>query len=162
MSDCKVTLATPQDEEQILSIAMAAWTENGLADIDIEKVRGMLRPALYLWQGLCGIIKQPSGRIEGGILLRMSQMWYSNAWMIEEKIIFVDPEFRSAKGGRAGMLCDFSKKVADDLGIPLMIGVLSNDRTAAKIKMYERKFGDPAGAFFLYGAKTGSENVMEN
>lgn len=162
MSDLKITLATPQDEDQILSIALNAWAENGLADIDIEKVRAMLRPALYLWQGLCGIIKQPSGRIEGGILMRMSQMWYSNSWIIEEKIIFVDPEFRNVKGGRAALLCDFSKKVADDLGIPLMIGVLSNERTAAKIKMYERKFGEPAGAFFLYGAKTGQEVMMEN
>jgi hypothetical protein len=162
MSDLKVTLAMPKDEEQILSIAQNAWAENGLADFNIEKVRAMLRPALYLWQGLCGVIKQPSGRIEGGILLRTTQMWYSDSWILEEKIIFVDPEFRNVKGGRAALLCDFSKKVADDLGIPLMIGVLSNERTAAKIKMYERKFGEPAGAFFLYGAKTGKEMMMEN
>jgi len=158
----KITLATPQDEEQILAIASQAWKENGVANIDMEKVRGMIRPALYLWQGLCGVMKQDNGRIEGGVLLRMSQMWYSNAWILEEKIIFVDPEFRNAKGGRARRLCEFSKKVSDDLGIPLMIGVLSNYRTAAKIKLYERQFGEPAGAFFLYGAKTGHDIMMEH
>jgi hypothetical protein len=92
----------------------------------------------------------------------MTQMWYSNAWILEEKIIFVDPEFRNAKGGRARRLCEFSKKVSDDLGIPLMIGVLSSHRTAAKIKLYERQFGEPAGAFFLYGAKTGHDIMMEH
>jgi hypothetical protein len=162
MSELKITLATPNDEEQILSLAMNAWAENGLTDIEIEKVRAMIRPALYLWQGLCGVFKQPNGRIEGGVLLRMTQMWYSDSWLLEEKIIFVDPEFRNVKGGRAGMLCDFSKKVADDLGIPLLIGVLSNTRTKSKTKLYERKFGEPAGAFFLYGAKTGHSVMMEN
>ena len=157
-----ITLATPEDEEQILAIASKAWKENGVANIDFEKVRGMIRPALYLWQGLCGVMKQPNGRIEGGVLLRMTQMWYSNAWILEEKIIFVDPEFRNAKGGRARRLCEFSKKVSDDLGIPLMIGVLSSHRTAAKIKLYERQFGEPAGAFFLYGAKTGHDIMMEH
>ena len=30
-----------------------------------------------------------------------------------------------------------------------------NSRTEAKVRMYERQFGKPSGAFFLYGAKTG-------
>jgi hypothetical protein len=39
--------------------------------------------------------------------------------------------------------------------MPLMIGVMSNSRTDAKVKLYERQFGNPAGSFFLYGVKTG-------
>jgi GNAT superfamily N-acetyltransferase len=121
---------------------------------------GMIKPALYLWQGLVGIIGEPGKKIEGAVLLRTSQMWYSDEWMIEEKAIFVDPEFRSAKGGRARKLCEFSKKVADDLGIPLIIGVLSNHRTEAKVRLYERQFGPPAGAFFLYNVQTGHEDIV--
>jgi hypothetical protein len=82
-------------------------------------------------------------------------MWYSDADVLEEKAIFVDPEYRSAKGGRARRLCEFSKQVSDKLGIPLIIGVLSNHRTEAKVKLYERQFGKPSGAFFLYNAQTG-------
>ena len=52
--------------------------------------------------------------------------------------------------------------IDDDLGIPLIIGVLSNQRTEAKIRLYERQFGAPAGAFFLYNVHTGHENVTEH
>jgi hypothetical protein len=45
-----------------------------------------------------------------------------------------------------------SKKAAEDLGIPLLIGVMSSVRTEAKVKMYERQFGKPSGAVFLYNA----------
>jgi GNAT superfamily N-acetyltransferase len=156
----KIRLGTPEDADAMLDLALRAWEENGIKGVNPEKMLGMIKPALYLWQGLVGIIGEPRGKIEGAVLLRTSQMWYSDEWMLEEKAIFVDPEFRSAKGGRARKLCEFSKKVADDLGIPLIIGVLSNHRTEAKVRLYERQFGPPAGAFFLYNVQTGHEEHM--
>ena len=95
------------------------------------------------------------GKIEGGILLRVTTMWYSDDHALEEKGIFIHPDYRSAKGGRARRMCEFAKRTAEQLGLPLLIGVLSNNRTEAKIRMYERQFGKPAGAFFLYGGHTG-------
>jgi hypothetical protein len=82
-------------------------------------------------------------------------MWYSDNLVLEEKAIFIHPEYRSARGGRARRLCEFSKHAADTLNIPLIIGVLSNHRTEAKVRLYERQFGKPSGAFFLYNATTG-------
>jgi hypothetical protein len=158
----KIRLGTPKDEEAMLDLALRAWEENGIKDVNPEKMLGMIRPALYLWQGLVGIIGEPGKKIEGAVLLRVSQMWYSDSWMLEEKAIFVDPEFRSARGGRASKLCEFSKRVADELNMPLIIGVLSNHRTEAKIRLYERQFGAPAGAFFLYNVQTGHESVTEH
>ena len=79
-------------------------------------------------------------------------MWYSNQDVLEERVIFIPPEFRNIKGGRATRLCEFSKKAAEDLGMPLLIGVMSSVRTEAKVKMYERQFGKPSGAVFLYNA----------
>lgn len=160
--DLQIRLGTPADEAAMLDLALRAWQENGINDVNPEKMLGMIRPALYLWEGLVGIIGEPGGKIEGAVLLRVSQMWYSDSWMLEEKAIFVDPEFRSAKGGRARKLCEFSKKVADELNVPLIIGVLSNHRTEAKIRLYERQFGAPAGAFFLYNVQTGHENMTEH
>lgn len=153
--ELNIRIANPNDEEAMLDLALRAWEENGIKNVNPEKMLGMIKPALYLWQGLCGIIGEPGKRIEGAVLLRTSQLWYSDDWILEEKAIFVDPEFRNAKGGRARRLCEFSKRVADGLGIPLLIGVLSNHRTEAKVKLYERQFGSPAGAFFLYNAQTG-------
>ena len=157
----KIRLGTPADEKGMLDLALSAWEENGIKGVNPEKMLGMIKPALYLWQGLVGIIGDPNGKIEAAVLLRISQMWYSDSWMLEEKAIFVDPEFRSAKGGRARMLCEFSKKVAEDLNIPLLIGVLSNQRTEAKVRLYERQFGSPAGAFFLYNVQTGHGETVQ-
>jgi len=170
-NDLKIRLGTPADEEAMLDLALRAWEENGIKDVNPEKMLGMIKPALYLWQGLVGIIGKPNEKIEGAVLLRLSQMWYSDDWMIEEKAIFVDPEFRAKGGhkhrasqtmGHARALCEFSKRVADDLNIPLIIGVLSNQRTEAKVKFYERSFGPPAGAFFLYNTRTGHDAVTEH
>lgn len=168
-NELNVRLATPEDEEALLDLAIRAWHENGIMDVNREKMRAMIRPALYLWQGLCGVIGEPGKPIEGAVLLRVSQMWYSDSWMLEEKAVFVDPQFRKSQGGRsnhavghARRLVEFSKQVADSLNIPLIIGVFSNTRTKAKVRLYERQFGEPAGAFFLYGVKTGHDAPTEH
>ena len=51
--------------------------------------------------------------------------------------------------------CDFAKATSDRLGLPLVIGVLSDDRTVAKVRTYQKVFGPPAGAFFVYRPKGG-------
>jgi hypothetical protein len=93
------------------------------------------------------------------VMLSVASYWYSDAHFLEEKCVFVHPNFRHAKESRVQKLLEFAKKCATDLNLPLMIGVLSNTRTSAKVSLYERHFGQPAGAFFLWGAKTGSEGL---
>jgi hypothetical protein len=80
---------------------------------------------------------------------------------LEEMCVYVHPDYRAAKGGRARKLVEFAKKVSEELELPLMIGILSNSRTDAKTRLYERQFGAPAGAFFLYGIKTGTVPEQE-
>ena len=150
-----IRTATPEDLDEIMKLAMAACEENGFLNPNPLKLVAALWPALNREHGICAVIGQRGGSIEGVVLLSVSTMWYSDSVVVEEKAIFIDPRFRAAKGGRAKKLCEYSKSVADGLGVPLIIGVLSNSRTAAKVRMYERIFGAPAGAFFLYGVKTG-------
>ena len=149
-----VRVAEPDDEAGILELARLVHNENGLFDLNEAKVVAMLRPALYRIRGICGVIGE-HGKLTGVILLRVSNYWYSDTEFIEEMCIYVHPDYRHAVGGRARHLIEFAKKTADSLKMPLAIGVLSNDRTDAKIALYERHFGPQAGAFFLYGAKTG-------
>jgi GNAT superfamily N-acetyltransferase len=151
-----VRIGTPDDVHPMMDLAMQACDENGFVDPNPQKLLGEIWPALNLDRGLVGIIQDEGGGLEGAILLRIGTMWYSDAEVLEEKAIFIHPDYRSAKGGRARRLCEFSKKTADELGIPLIIGVLSNHRTEAKVRLYERQFGKPSGAFFLYNAKTGA------
>jgi hypothetical protein len=154
--DFGVRIGTPEDVHPMMELALQACEENGFVDPNPHKLLAEIWPALNLDHGLVGIIQDGGGELEGAILLRVGPMWYSDANVLEERAIFIHPNYRSAKGGRARRLCEFSKKTADTLEIPLMIGVLSNHRTEAKVRLYERQFGKPSGAFFLYNARTGA------
>lgn len=161
-SELRIRIGVPEDLDEIMKLAMSATEENGFLNPNPARLAAEIWPALHQNGGIVGIIGKPQGKIEGLVLLRIGQMWYSDTLIVEEKAIFIYPEFRSAKGGRAKKLCEFSKQVADKLGIPLIIGVLSNSRTEAKVRMYERQFGPPSGAFFLYGATTGKWQGTEH
>ena len=154
--DLAVRIGRPDDVHEIMKLALMACEENGFINPNPEKLLADIWAALNLDNGVIGIIG-PTGSndIEGVVVLRIGSMWYGDDRVLEEKAIFIHPKFRSAKGGRARRLCEFSKGAADQLGIPLIIGVLSNHRTAGKVRLYKRIFGEPTGAFFLYGARTG-------
>lgn len=153
--EIKVRIGTPEDVHGLMDLAMLACDENGFVNPNPMKLLNEIWPALQLHDGIVGVIGKPGERLEAAILLRVGRVWYSDNPVMEERAIFVHPDFRSAKGGRAAKLCKFAKEASDQMNMPLMIGVLSNDRTAAKIRMYERQFGSPTGVYFLYKAQTG-------
>jgi len=153
--ELQIRIGTPADVDDIMELALSACDENGFVEPNPAKLLNEIWPALNLHYGLVGIIGPQGTKPEGAVLLRIGAMWYSDNEVLEEKAIFIHPDYRSAKGGRARRLCEFSKQAADSLGIPLIIGVLSNNRTEAKVRLYKRQFGEPSGAFFLYNARTG-------
>lgn len=153
--ELKVWVGTPNDVEDIMELALAACSENGFVEPNPLRLLNEIWPALNRDRGIVGVVGVPGQKPQGAILLRIGNIWYSDAEILEERAVFIHPDYRSAKGGRARKLCEFGKKVADELGIPLTIGVLSNERTEGKIRMYERIFGKASGAYFLYGVRTG-------
>ena len=158
-TDISIRVATPSDLDAVMALAIAGAEENSFLPARTHLILNEVWPAVNLQRGLCGIIGPPSGRVEGIVILRIGTMYYSEQLCVEEKIVNVGMEYRSAKGGRARKLCEFSKKVADTLDLPLLIGVCSSERTKAKVRMYERIFGEPSGAYFLYKTKTGGHAV---
>ena len=159
MPKMKVRVGTPQDVDAVMNVALEACTENGFVSPNQQKLLHEIWPALNLEDGIVGIVGPEEGNeVQGVVLLRVGKMWYGDENVLEEKAVFVHPKYRSAKGGRARKLCEFSKQAADKLNLPLIIGILSTQRTEGKVRLYRRIFGEPAGAFFLYGRKTGSEN----
>lgn len=161
MEEAPIRVGTPDDVHGIMDLALMATEENGLINPDVTKLLQHVWSALNKDNGLMGIIGNPNEPPEAAILLRISNLWYGNDEILEERALFVRPDLRSAQGGRARRLADFAKQASDELGIPLLIGVLSNHRTAGKIRMYQRIFGEPAGAFFLYNGRTGSPKQVE-
>ncbi len=162
MSDeIPIRIGTPTDLDDMMDIAMHASEENGFVTKSVSKMLQEIYSALHQHRGMMGIIGVPGEQAEGAVLLRIGEMWYSDDPVIEEKAIFIRPAFRLLKGGRARRLCKFSRYVADKMGLPLIIGVLSDQRTAGKVKMYQREFGPPSGAFFLHNATTGTPVAAE-
>lgn len=153
--DLTVRVGTLADLDEMMEVALLACEENGFVDPNPQKLLREIYPALMQEHGIVGIVGKPGGIIEGTVLLRIGTIWYSDTPVIEEKAIFVHPDYRAAKGGRARKLMEFSKQVADSLGITLTIGVLSSARTEAKVRAYGRIFGPPSGAYWLYGGRTG-------
>lgn len=158
IDDVNVRVGTPDDIEGVMELAMMVCKENGIFTPNIEKVLFDVWPSLHQQHGIVGVIGEPGEKLQGFVLLRIGQMWYSDSPILEEKTVFIHPKFRRASGGRARKLCRFSKQVADELGLPMIIGILSNSRTSGKMRLYESEFGDPAGGFFLYKVKTGQWN----
>lgn len=158
--DLKLRLGTPDDMREVMDLAIAAAKENGLVNASQVLLAKTVWPALCQDHGIVGCIQKKNGiEIEGMVVLQVGTLFYSDEPCVEEKVVFVKPEYRAAKGGRARKLCEFSKAVADRLGLPLIIGVFSSIETQAKISLYKRIFGEPAGLYFLYGGKTGAKEV---
>lgn len=158
--DVVVRVGTPADIDACMELSMLASAENGFIRPNRLKMVHEIYPALALDAGIVGVIddKREPGKLEGAVLLRINSLWYSDDLVLEERAVFVHPDFRAAKVGRARKLCEFSKMMREKLNLPLMIGVLSNQRTEGKVRLYKRIFGEPAGAYWLVGAETGVTN----
>jgi hypothetical protein len=143
----RVRLATPADGDEILAICQEVHEEIGIFKICERKVREAIDEALLNRGGIIGVIGAP-GNIEGCIMLRIGQLWYADEWMLEERFSFVRPQYRKSRN--AIYLVDFAKQCALDLNLQLLIGIVSDERTQAKVKLYERKISKPCGAFFKF------------
>ena len=158
-----VKVADTSHVHDIMSLIMMAYNEIGFREFNQMKALQCLWNALNKNNGICGIIVGDNGQIQGYVLLEVGEFWYSDSKWLVERTIFVHPDFREAKGGRARALCEFAKQSADSLNLPLMIGITSDQRTEAKVRLYERQFGKPSGAFFMYNAgKGGQQSVVEH
>ena len=131
--------------------------ENGLFAMSEDKVRKMTRIALTRQvtpecrhPALIGVIGGPNN-LEGCICLQITQMFYTDDWHLGELWNFVRPEAR--KSAHANALLDFAKQCSEQVGLPLVIGVISNTRTEAKVRLYERRF-PKVGAFFVHNVTT--------
>lgn len=154
----RVRIAQKSDEEEVMELCRELHRENGIFAMNEDKVRAMLRKAFDRQGGLLGVIGEP-GKIEGMIFMYLSSFWYSDDPHWEEILNFVRQPHRKSKD--ALELLDFARWAADSSNIPLLIGVISNERTAGKVRLYQRKFDAPIGNFFFYKANGHAEaNVI--
>lgn len=156
--EIKVRIATPEDVHQLMEMGIAANDEIGIAKANPEKLLYDIWPALHRKEGIIGVIGEPGKIIEGGIVLKITNLWYSDEEFLEERIVYVRPQYR--RGGRSGekhchsrKLAEFAKMTSDSLGLPLVMGISTAIGFKGKARLYERIFGEQAGAFFMYGRR---------
>ncbi len=160
MTDKKeVRIATRADEAQLMDLCRALHKENGLFELDEDMVRTMLYRAFNREGGIIGVI-DGDNEIAACIFALLSNFWYSKDSHIEELFSYVRPNFR--RSNYADLLIEFMKRCATEIGIPLVIGVITSDRAEAKVRLYRRKLGVPAGAFFVYNSVWNNDNKFND
>ena len=143
----RVRKAVPDDAPELMDICRELHAENGLFSMNEQRVSMMLQKAFRNEGALIGALG-PTGAIEGAIFMLISQYWYTDDWCLEELFNYVRPQYR--RSSNAKELIGFGKRCSDELGIPLVIGVISNERTKAKVGLYQRQLADPVGAYFVH------------
>ena len=143
----RVRKATPADAPELMELCRELHAENGMFEMNESKVAAMLEKAFRQQGAIIGALG-PTGGIEGAIFMLISSFWYTNDWCLEELFNYVKPEHRRSTNAKE--LINFGKRCSDELGIPLVIGVVSNERTKAKVGLYQRQLADPVGAYFLH------------
>jgi hypothetical protein len=141
-----VRKAKPDDRSTILDICDRNWSENGQFSLAPKKVEAMVDRAFTGGGAIIGVVGRD--RVEGIIMLLISQFWYTNDWCLEEIMNYVLPDYR--RSTHAKDMIKFGIRCSDELSIPLVIGVVSNERTKAKVELYRRQLGEPIGGYFLY------------
>ncbi|WP_421696940.1 hypothetical protein [Ancylobacter sp.] len=147
-----VELATLADKEDIFRFLTGLHHENGMFPMDGETVMRALHPMLSIEgrTGFIGVIRGANG-IEASIGMTMEPWWYTRQLSLNERWNFVHPDHRRTT--HAKRLIEFAKWVSDNAaegGIPLIMGIISTERTEAKVRLYKRQL-DYVGAFFSHG-----------
>lgn len=149
-----VRYARRSERQELFDAVKLLHDENGIFPLSERKVFAAIDRAFDGMEGhgvgspaVVGVIGGP-GQIEASIFLSVEQPNYSDEWHIIEYWNFVHPDYRSP-AGRAPALLEWAKKVSEQMGLPMIIGIVSNERTSAKIRLYERHVRH-VGAFFLH------------
>lgn len=156
----RIRPAIPSDIDALMDMCRVMFDENGIGPkMDEGAVLAEITHTIMGERcGFLGVIGD-NGNIEGSLFLVTGCVWYNPSYLwLEDRWVFVLPEYRKSRPGQtsnAVQLIRCAEYIAERLGLPLMLAILNNTRTEAKVRLYRRILGEPSGAFFLTGAKTG-------
>lgn len=158
-----VRLAQPSDEDALVAMLHLMHGENGFSPLSEKKVRAIIKrgttpPLPHEIKPIIGIIDDENGNIVGSVCLTAGVWWYSDDtnWHLEDLWLFVHPDHRSLKENLSAPLIQFAKWAADGVGLPLLLGILTNSRVEAKTRLYSKQI-PWKGALFFYEPAHGTE-----
>ena len=141
-----VRLAEPEDRDALVELTTALHAENGLFSLSLKKRDAMLDRYYNRDGAIIGVIGE-IGRPVGTIYLSLSQPEYTDDFALVEGWNYVAEGHRHST--HAKDLITYAKFISTEMKLPLVIGIMSNHRTEAKVRLYERVL-DRAGAFFIW------------
>lgn len=147
-----VRIAGPRDAQAIFNLLVELYRENAIQKISERKVWGWIQRATSpvpdeSQLGIIGVIDGEK-EIEASIGMFLSELWYTEDKHIDEFWNYVRPQYR--RSSHAKIMIEFGKWCAIRLTTPLLMGIISNIRTEAKVRLYSRQLPF-TGAFFWYG-----------
>lgn len=155
-----VRFGEPADESQVKLLLMLGHAENSIFKFDIRKADFVIRRLLYTrllppndtgLRGCFGVIGPLGGTLEALTMMAISSLWYTGEVHLEEYIVYVHPEYRTK--GHAGRLLQWMIDISEQMGVPIITGIITRDRMEAKVRMYKKKF-TPVGQYFLHMPKS--------
>jgi hypothetical protein len=163
--------AVREDEKEIWRMFKEHHAENAFFPLSIPKVQyyldRVLKPETIPVddngpRGIVGVIG-PIGNLQAAIMLVLGSPWYSDAITMDDCMSFVDKRYRCSNHAKA--LLEYSKHIVDQIRVTnpdfkMILGVLSNIRTAEKVRLYSRKM-QPVGAYFMYPPPSGALPLTE-
>lgn len=149
-------VAGPDDFQEIFRISCLLHAENGSHSFNEMKVREIIWRGVNRWEAICAVIGPPTD-IKAMLMLAIEEVRYSDDHEIVEIWNFVRPDCR--RSDYAKQMITFAKKCADETGLFLSIGVISEKKLEAKRRLYERML--PLGGYwFIYRPSTAAEKAV--
>lgn len=128
-------IATDGDFQEMFRICCLLHAENGQHPFDERKVREIIWRGVRQDGALAAVIG-PSSNIKAMILLTIEEVYYSVDYEIVERWTYVRPDCR--KSNYAKRLIGFAKQCAEETGLFVSIGIVSDVKLEAKRRLYER------------------------
>jgi len=137
-------IATTDDFQEIFRICCLHHAENGQHSFNELKVREIIWRGVRQDRALSAVIG-PHDNIKAMILLTIEEVYYSDDYEIVERWTYVRPDCR--RSDFAKRLLAFAKKCAEETGLFVSIGIVSDIKLAAKRRLYERTL--PLGGYWF-------------
>lgn len=118
-----------------------------LSAINVNLEKGLKWVLFNVNQMAFGV--EENGRLIGTIGLHRTSPWYSDSEYLADGWFYVLPEYR--KTGVGKMLIDEAKKFAEEVKLPLIIGVFTSEDATTKAQVMQKLGLTMVGGLFATG-----------
>lgn len=142
-----VRIADVSDYALVMDFCAMLNIENASAKLDVSRLQEVVSLGLQHKNGVIAIVMDDNGAPVGCVCLALDQWDYSLSWHYTEMWVFIHPNHR--KSHYAQDVLNFCKWWAEQSGLPVTVGIMSRDRTKAKMRFYAQKM-KPLEVFFWH------------